>query len=490
MTVPIVPGVTAGLLLCFALYRYILQPTFFSRLSNIPAAHWSARYLPFWIWYHRYHARNNATTLAAHEAYGSIVLLGPNELSINCVDNGIRTIYGGGFEKHDWYPRLFPSYGVINMFSMVGHGEHSARKRLLSNVYSKSYLQNSPQVAANSKALLTQRFLPLIQKLAESGESVDVHAMNNAWTMDFMSAYQFGLSNSTNLTQDVATRKKTLHEYHCRKEFEFYHQEVPWLRDFSKWLGRPLVPKYCDVANDYFEAWNIGMCDGADKILDKVQSPGDDPVVYRQFKTGLANQQSKVDNPSRQDLETQRLEVASEMLDHLGAGHETSAIALTYIYYELSLRPDLQDQLRKEVLTLDPPIIWPPPSQTSQPTPPLSSSSFSLPSPKTIDTLPLLHAIIMETLRLHTPIPGIEPRITPSNPLCTLAGHANIPSGVRVSAMPYTLHRNGAVFPEPRAWKPERWLLPPDSAEMKEMLRWFWAFGSGGRMCIGSNLAM
>lgn len=25
---------------------------------------------------------------------------------------------------------------------------------------------------------------------------------------------------------------------------------------------------------------------------------------------------------------------------------------------------------------------------------------------------------------------------------------------------------------------------------MKEMLRWFWAFGSGGRMCIGSNLAM
>jgi cytochrome P450 len=299
--------------------------------------------------------------------------------------------------------------------------------------------------------------------------------------MDFMSAYQFGLSNSTNFTQDVALRRKALHEYHCRKEYEFYHQEVPWLRDAAKWLGMPLVPKFCEVANDYFEAWNAAMCDGADEILDHVQSPGDEPVVYRQFKTGLAKHESKSKDASPQDLATQRLEVASEMLDHLGAGHETSAIALTYIYYELSLRPDLQDQLREEIQTLDPQIIWPP-------SPPSSPAGPRGGSPKEIETLPLLHAIIMETLRLHAPIPGLEPRITP--PACTLANHANLPSGVRVSAMPYTLHRNASVFPDPLAWKPERWLLAPDSPEMKEMLRWFWAFGSGGRMCIGSNLAM
>jgi hypothetical protein len=479
MAVSFLPGTFAAcLLLCLAFYRYILHPGFISPLSRIPTAHWSARYLPLWIWHHRYHGRNNATTLAAHEACGPIVLVGPNEISINCVDNGIRTVYGGGFEKHEWYPRLFPSYGVINMFSMIGHSEHSARKRLMSNVYSKSYLQSSAQVAANSEILLSQRFLPLIQQLAESGESVNVHELNNAFTMDFMSAYQFGLSNSTNFTQNVALRRKALHEYHCRKEYEFYHQEVPWLRDAAKWLGRPLVPKFCEVANDYFEAWNASMCDGADKMLDNVQLPGDDPVVYRQFKTGLAKYESKSSAGSLQDATTQRLEVASEMLDHLGAGHETSAIALTYIYCELSLRPDLQDQLREEIQTLDPQITWPPPPSTG----------FSLPSSKTIDTLPLLHAIIMETLRLHTPIPGIEPRVTPAS--CSLAGYTDIPAGVRVSAMPYTLHRNADVFPVPWAWKPERWLQSPDSAEMKEMLRWFWAFGSGGRMCIGSNLAM
>ena len=56
--------------------------------------------------------------------------------------------------------------------------------------------------------------------------------------------------------------------------------------------------------------------------------------------------------------------------------------------------------------------------------------------------------------------------------------------------MSYCLHRNPEVFPEPEIWRPERWLIDQTSPEYKEMLRWFWAFGSGGRMCIGSHLAV
>lgn len=59
-----------------------------------------------------------------------------------------------------------------------------------------------------------------------------------------------------------------------------------------------------------------------------------------------------------------------------------------------------------------------------------------------------------------------------------------------MSAMPYGLHRNEAVFPEAETFKPTRWLPSHTSDEhLKEMHRWFWAFGSGGRMCIGSHLA-
>jgi hypothetical protein len=52
------------------------------------------------------------------------------------------------------------------------------------------------------------------------------------------------------------------------------------------------------------------------------------------------------------------------------------------------------------------------------------------------------------------------------------------------------LHRNGAVFADPEAWEPSRWLRAADDPQLREMNRWFWAFGSGGRMCVGSNLAL
>lgn len=99
--------VLAGL----AIYHLILYPAFLSPVSKIPSAHPTAAFSEAWILWIRYRKRNNRATLAAHQRYGPIVRMAPNELSINCVDGGIRTVYAGGFEKHDWYPRLFPSYG-------------------------------------------------------------------------------------------------------------------------------------------------------------------------------------------------------------------------------------------------------------------------------------------------------------------------------------------------------------------------------------------
>ena len=372
---------------------------------------------------------------------------------------------------------IMPS--VINMFSTVEHGPHSAKKRMMSNIYSKSHLQSSAQIAENSLILLRDRFLPFIQEAATSQTAVDVHDMNNGFTMDFMSAYQFGLASSTKFSIEPSTRRHILQIYHCRKDYEYYSQEVPVLKAWSQRLGWPLVPTYVDEANDELEAWNIEMCDKANAYFDEFPSPGAEPVVYKQFKNGMTKQRRKVDGEADQAAaEQQRLEVASEMSDHLGAGHETSAIALTYLYFEMSRNPKQQEALRQELLLLTPQILWP-----NEP-----ATTFELPPAKSLDAMPLLHAMIMETLRLHAPIPGVEPRITPAGG-CTLAGHENIPANVRVSAMPYALHRNPDVFPEPESWRPERWLIATEE-EMKEMLRWFWAFGSGGRMCIGSNLAM
>ena len=393
------------------------------------------------------------------------------------------------------------------MFSTIHHTPHSQKKRTMANIYSKSYIASSAQVAANSHALFTKRFLPLLESLAATDEPTDVHDLNNAFAMDFMSAYQFGLRASTNFTQDIASRRKILHHYHCRRDYEFFSAEAPWLKHLTRKIGWDVVPYFVDEANLLLEDWNADMCRAADGYLARLNTlaspfPGDEPVVYKQFKSGLTKMRekdpsagkavsehvilptSRHDELHKDGNDTTTAEIYSEMLDQVGAGHETSAIALTYLYWEMSKNPSLQKQLREEVLTLTPAIKWPVPED-------FDLENFRLPDPKQIDSLPLLNAIVMETLRLHAPIPGIEPRISPHVPGgSTLGSYGGIPGGVRVSSMPYTLHRNESVFPEPEKFNPSRWLPSHTSEEhLKEMNRWFWAFGSGGRMCIGSHLA-
>ena len=94
-------------------YRVMIYPVFLSPLAKIPNVHWSAPISPVWMLWRRFTSRNNRTIQAAHERLGPIVRLGPSEISINCVDGGIKTVYAGGFEKHDWYPRVFGSFGLV-----------------------------------------------------------------------------------------------------------------------------------------------------------------------------------------------------------------------------------------------------------------------------------------------------------------------------------------------------------------------------------------
>lgn len=512
-------GLTSWLTYHLLLYPFVLSP-----LRHVPRAHWSVP-LPYigsiWILYQRFRSRNNAATAEAHLKHGPVVRLADSEISVNCYEGGIKAIYAGGWEKHEWYPRQFANFGVMNMFSTVGHTPHAQKKRIMANIYSKSFLQGSAQVQANSEELLSKRFLPLIQSLAESGEVVDVHDINNAITMDFMTAYQFGISRSTNFTQNVEVRRKYLHLYHSRREWQFISSEIPpMLRKALQRFGISLYPAFIHQANQWLEDWSRAMCDAADSYLKLLQSgvatpdTGEDPLVFKQYKTGLTALRQKdpiaglevhphldegmnftrgiKDIETRiPDEQTTLLEVYSDMVDQLAAGHETSGIALTYLYYELSTHPDIQERLYEELRTLNPQMTWPPTNETFE-------EPFPLPTAKEIDSLPYLQAILLEILRLHAPIPGMQPRITPTTPGGVSLGppdtqhhYKNLPGNIRVSAMAYTLHKIPSVFPAPETFNPDRWLPKHTSeAQLTEMNRHFWAFGSGGRMCIGRHLAI
>jgi unspecific monooxygenase len=111
MELPSLTTSTVVVLAIFLLYRGVIYPAFLSPLARIPNAHWTAPISPFWILWKRYQSQNNRTIHAAHERLGPIVRLAPSEISINCVEGGIKPVYTGGFEKHEWYPRVFGSFG-------------------------------------------------------------------------------------------------------------------------------------------------------------------------------------------------------------------------------------------------------------------------------------------------------------------------------------------------------------------------------------------
>jgi cytochrome P450 len=121
-----------------------------------------------------------------------------------------------------------------------------------------------------------------------------------------------------------------------------------------------------------------------------------------------------------------------------------------------------QEKLRQEVLSL---------SEESL-------NDQGAPRAAASDKCTYLQAIIKETLRLYAPLPSYEPRSLDVN--SEIDGYS-IPAHTVVGMSPFSLHRNPDVFQNPLEFNPDRWLGP----DAKELNRYFWAFSSGGRMCIG-----
>ncbi|KGO40579.1 Cytochrome P450 [Penicillium expansum] len=449
---PLVP-IALLILTSYLIYHHVINPYLLSPLSSIPNGHLTSPLSSRWIDRKRSTGTEVLTIYALHQKHGPIVRLGPKELSVNSL-HGLRIIYTGAFEKHAFYNEVFVNFNTENLVGMTHNAPHAHQKRMLSKTYSKSFLQESSDMRGISKVMLWDRLMPILKKAGEGGEVLNVLPLFQAVGMDFTSSFLFGLRQGSRYLFNIPEWKIWLEEY---ERFKYLSRD-------DRYMG-------------FIEAWCLSFCDRveASKKQDifsyEEELPSTNPVVYDQLCQSLLTQKEHDPRPLN-------LAIASELLDHLVAGHETSGITFTYMMWELSQHPELQVELRKELLTLSPSLQYPD-----------TDGDKPLPSPSAIDYLPLLDAIVRETLRVHSPAPAQLPRVTPTTEKGTsLHGYDNIPGGVRVSSTAYSLHRISDVYPRPLEWLPRRWLEPGD--KIHDMRRLFWPFGSGGRMCLGSNFAL
>ncbi|KAI0855913.1 cytochrome P450 [Xylaria cubensis] len=481
----------AGVILVIAvsalLWKCIVYPFFFSPLASIPAAHPLAHFTSLWIQWQRLHGKDFQSVSKAFETHGPYVRLGPRELALNDIE-AVRCVWGVGaadFDKHPSYT-YWAMQGTSNTFTSVLKSDHRRRHRRIRGVHKHSYIASSPHVRAIMSTLMVDRLTPLLAQIAMSSDgTADMLPIAQSIVLDCTSAFAFGVPLSLNFLSDAAARQHWFNLFNAgfpNDQSSFWLREHPELTKILCFLGIPVVSNQVAKARREFENWALPKVDAAEEVLQKhneghTLAAGKLPVLCDAVWSDLAMTHSETAKVRFSMSPAQRRELASECLDHIAFTTEAFATVLTYMVYEISHHQEIQNELRAELRSANNPLLGNAANQTE------------VPSSDTLEQLPLMSAVIKESLRLRNTSPSADPRVTPAHCTSRIGIIPNVPPKTRVCSYGWCLHRNPDVYSNPLDWNPKRWLRGgcDDVALAK---KWFFAFGAGSRNCIGQNIAL
>ncbi|KAK0671599.1 putative cytochrome P450 E-class, group I [Cercophora samala] len=146
---------------------------------------------------------------------------------------------------------------------------------------------------------------------------------------------------------------------------------------------------------------------------------------------------------------------------------DTIGVVLSYLFYHLARHHEYQDLLNSHIKKAYGETI---PGEFTD---------------RDLSRIPLLDAIINETMRLDNPVANNGPRLTP--PEGIIVDGIHIPGGVAVRVPGYALHRSEEFYLAPSEFKPERWL---DQTELVKDREAFIPWLVGPNNCVGKRMGM
>ncbi|MBI5514599.1 MAG: cytochrome P450 [Deltaproteobacteria bacterium] len=155
-------------------------------------------------------------------------------------------------------------------------------------------------------------------------------------------------------------------------------------------------------------------------------------------------------------------QLRDEVLSLVGAGHETTANALTWTFHVLGDHPEAAQRIAHEAL-----------------------DAFGERAP-TMEDLPRLgytRRVVEECMRLYPPVWALERIAVEDDVVCGV----RVPKGTLVGVTPWCLHRDPRYWPDPERFDPER--FTPEAVAARPRYAYL-PFGAGPRVCIGNNFAM
>jgi|HubBroStandDraft_1064217.scaffolds.fasta_scaffold11198_5 cytochrome P450 len=197
-----------------------------------------------------------------------------------------------------------------------------------------------------------------------------------------------------------------------------------------------------------------------DKVIDRLITSRERAPADGQRKDLLGRLIAARDEETGGGMSAQ--EVRDQVVTIFMAGHETTALALTWTWYLLSQHPAAEAKLHAE---LDQVLGGRPPRHED------------------LAKLPYTRMVIEEAMRLYPPAHTLSRTAVKED---VVSGH-RIRPGAQIFIVPWLLHRNPKLWDRPDRFEPER--FAPERAASRHRFAYI-PFGAGPRICIGAAFAM
>jgi len=332
-----------------------------------------------------------------------------------------------GFTKnrHFWrYVRAIFGAGLLS-----AHGDDWQRQRRhMAPAFSNQRLARYGQVMVRHADTMLGGWTP--------GERLDVHTEIMAMTLEIAAETLFG----TSVTRDIADIEQSTNVL---------------MAEISARLRRPIfIPDAVPIPGNLRYRRALRRIDElvARIIAERRQSGSDrGDLLSLLLATRYENGEPMNERQVRDEVVTMLL-----------AGHETTALALSWTCYLLSRHPTVESRLAAELQDV---------------------LGGRLPTVEDLPRLQLCEHAINEALRLYPPAWAVGREATHSGEI----GGYFVPAGTTIFMAPWVLHRDSRYFDNPNEFRPDRWA----SASTKQLPRFaYMPFGGGPRVCIGNRFAM
>jgi cytochrome P450 len=327
-------------------------------------------------------------------------------------------------------------FGARNYKPVLGNGLVTSegdfwlrQRRLAQPAFLKNRVMSYAPVMSDLTRAMLARWRP--------GLEVDIHYEFSSLTSAIALKTLFGLDDAGDREEFVAS---------LRRAFDLLSDRFRHIFQFPMW-----VPTLRNIRTRRAIAHLYRVVDGFIAAGRNRKVAGDDL---------LSRLVSAQDDDGTRMTESQ---LRDEAMTLYLAGHETTALTLTWSWYLIATHPAVEAKLVEE---------W---SRV------LGGRS---PTPEDLPNLPYTDAVLTEAMRVYPPVYLIGREATTELAL----GGYRVKRGYTVFMSQWVSHRDPRYFgPDPEAFRPERWL---DGLAKRIPKYAYFPFGGGPRVCIGNTFAL